>query len=60
VNTAFAGYSSGTTYQGSGTSIPSVASSDSDFSGGYGIGQPGASTGSGLRGGAGRVVVEFI
>jgi hypothetical protein len=61
VNTSFSGYSSGTTYQGSGMAIPSIASSDSDFSGGYGIGQPGAAnTGSGLRGGVGRIVIEFI
>jgi len=62
LNTTFVGYSaSSVTYQGSGATIPLTASADSDFSGGYGIGQLGAgSSGSGLRGGQGRIVVEFI
>lgn len=45
----------------SGMSISPSASSDSDFSSGYGVGRAGGSlSGSGLRGGNGRVVVEFI
>ena len=43
-----------------GTAISPSASSDSDFSGGYGVGRVGAASGTGLRGGNGRVVVEFI
>jgi hypothetical protein len=44
----------------SGVNISASASSDSDFSGGYGVGRAGGSSGTGLRGGNGRVVVEFI
>jgi hypothetical protein len=45
----------------SGMSISPAASSDSDFSSGYGVGRAGGSlSGSGLRGGNGRVIVEFI
>jgi len=45
-----------------GINISSTASSDSDFSGGYGVGRVGTtnnSTFNALRGGNGRVVVEF-
>ena len=44
----------------SGMNISSEAASDSDFSGGYGIGRPGAASGTGLRGGQGRIVIEFV
>jgi hypothetical protein len=44
-----------------GMAISASASSDSDFSGGYGVGRAGGSlSGTGLRGGNGRVIVEFI
>jgi len=42
-----------------GVSISASAASDSDFSGGYGVGRAGGSSGTGLRGGNGRVIVEF-
>lgn len=46
----------------SGINISPTASSDSDFSGGYGVGRTGVQNGNtfnGVRGGNGRVVVEF-
>lgn len=43
----------------SGINISASAASDSDFSGGYGVGRNGLSSGTGLRGGNGRVVIEF-
>lgn len=45
-----------------GVNISSTASSDSDFSGGYGVGRVGTNNGSifnALRGGNGRAVIEF-
>jgi len=62
INNSFPGKSSTIIVADStGTAISPAAASDSDFSSGYGVGRVGGSlSGSGLRGGNGRVVVEFI
>jgi len=60
VNNTFTGYIIGTTYVANGVNIPSIASSDSDFSGGYGVGRAGVASGTALTGGNGKVVIEFI
>jgi len=63
INTAFAAYlasydgRTSATYQGNYTAIPTIASLDADFSGGFGVGLNG---GSGSYGSNGKIIIEFI